>query len=719
MADIFHLNDFSKPIYLHHSMQKFWEIKLDQMTYKATVRCGKLFENGSEDALSIQKVEKENKSWGDAVTYAEKHIKMKLDKGYSYLDKNSNESSSIKFSLSPPKHDFLTSSPPPETNGNGNHLKRRGDDAILQRDDLKQPKKMDRQQSFDYEAFQKTLEAQEAFEAKQKELGEFTQKAYRIENLKDSEKPRIENKAAELELICDFMGTKISVSGYEKRIDQFVVFLKQFIQERKKAEATENSTKEIPISSNAVKFASEIEEKGLSLGLICEVHEKSVLAQGSTSKIAEFEKFLKEKEIESMTGPSPAKSMEDTTTKREVKLTSAMKKAQGEIEKKGDQLGIFSEFTPDKLIMLGTSEAISELLTYMFEMNETQEQTNKEDPGEYTQKEVKVTKSINELMSDIKKKAETLDIILDFADDKLLIAGYEKKITEIMKFIEEKEKEIEKEKTTSNSSNTNISITIPKSGEKGDYVQKEISISTFHRVCQEEIEAKAKELDLICDFGYDVILLTGFTGNIGMFIAYLYEVESQSKKSLYPKYWDFHEVNPFSMAAIQEDTQEFKDVEKLFFQTMRGQTIIKLQRIQNKYLMDHYVTNIQKRRELRPNEPINRMLLFHGTRNTKPEIIYKNFDVGFDLQYAAQGMYGKGLYFAVGAQYSHSGFVHRNSKGNCELIIADVFVGKSKNSSGGNFIKAPEGYDSISANGGFYIIYNNFHSYPLYLLEYR
>jgi len=288
-----------------------------------------------------------------------------------------------------------------------------------------------------------------------------------------------------------------------------------------------------------------------------------------------------------------------------------------------------------------------------------------------------------------------------------------------MKFIEEKEKEIEKEKTTSNSSNTNTSITIPKSGEKGDYVQKEISISTFHRVCQEEIEAKAKELDLICDFGYDVILLTGFTGNIGMFIAYLYEVESQSKKSLYPKYWDFHEVNPFSMAAIQEDTQEFKDVEKLFFQTMRGQTIIKLQRIQNKYLMDHYVTNIQKRRELRPNEPINRMLLFHGTRNTKPEIIYKNFDVGFDLQYAAQGMYGKGLYFAVGAQYSHSGFVHRNSKGNCELIIADVFVGKSKNSSGGNFIKAPEGYDSISANGGFYIIYNNFHSYPLYLLEYR
>ena len=85
---------------------------------------------------------------------------------------------------------------------------------------------------------------------------------------------------------------------------------------------------------------------------------------------------------------------------------------------------------------------------------------------------------------------------------------------------------------------------------------------------------------------------------------------------------------------------------------------------------------IQKRQELHPEEPINRMLLFHGTRQTEPERIYKNFDTGFDLQYAAHGAYGKGIYFARDASYSH-GFAHPLKNGVFQMLLADVFVGKA------------------------------------------
>jgi len=47
--------------------------------------------------------------------------------------------------------------------------------------------------------------------------------------------------------------------------------------------------------------------------------------------------------------------------------------------------------------------------------------------------------------------------------------------------------------------------------------------------------------------------------------------------------------------------------------------------------MDAYVNMLQKRKELRPNEEINRHLLFHGTRKRDPKLIYENFDTGFDL----------------------------------------------------------------------------------------
>ena len=252
-----------------------------------------------------------------------------------------------------------------------------------------------------------------------------------------------------------------------------------------------------------------------------------------------------------------------------------------------------------------------------------------------------------------------------------------------------------------------------------EYIQKEIGVSPFQRDCLKDIIKKAKEYGLICDFGYDVILATGYEKSLERFMVYLHEIEFTVKKSLYPKYWNFHEANPFSLVGVAANSEEYQNIGRLFSSTMQNHRIIKLERIQNKYLMEHYAINVQKRKEFRPEEPINRQLLFYGTSAVKPESIYGNFDVGFDLQYADDKGYGKGIAFAVNASYSHSRHGHKTPEGNFKLLVADVFVGKSKLCAPGTYYKPPEGYDSISANGVFYMIYNNFHSYPLYQIEYR
>jgi len=111
---------------------------------------------------------------------------------------------------------------------------------------------------------------------------------------------------------------------------------------------------------------------------------------------------------------------------------------------------------------------------------------------------------------------------------------------------------------------------------------------------------------------------------------------------------------------------------------------------------------------------VKREFLFHGTRQNDPSVIYRDSDTGFDLLYARHGSYGKGLYFAQNANYSHNGYVYQKN-GFYYLLVGDVFLGRTTNKASQDGLKANEGYDSVSANQIF-IVYNNYQSYPLYLV---
>ena len=53
--------------------------------------------------------------------------------------------------------------------------------------------------------------------------------------------------------------------------------------------------------------------------------------------------------------------------------------------------------------------------------------------------------------------------------------------------------------------------------------------------------------------------------------------------------------------------------------------------------------------------------LFHGSNQTKPELIYGSED-GFDTRFSNNGAYGQGVYFADNSAYS-ANFAHRLNTG--------------------------------------------------------
>jgi len=111
-------------------------------------------------------------------------------------------------------------------------------------------------------------------------------------------------------------------------------------------------------------------------------------------------------------------------------------------------------------------------------------------------------------------------------------------------------------------------------------------------------------------------------------------------------------------------------------------------------------------------------------------LIY-NGEVGFDTRYASSGMWGIATYFAKNASYSN-GYASTNGNDK-QMFLARVLVGvtfftspnnalKKPPQKGKNALGFPEDYDSVSGETGnsvVYMVYENNHAYPDYLITYR
>jgi len=219
---------------------------------------------------------------------------------------------------------------------------------------------------------------------------------------------------------------------------------------------------------------------------------------------------------------------------------------------------------------------------------------------------------------------------------------------------------------------------------------------------------------------------------IEQFFSAIGQVES--KQLALPNHWKNIDEENCNLQSLATTDQEYQDVVQRFRQTLGSKTITSIKRIQNpKFWRDYSQEKdaLQKLRARAGIDPtVKEEMLWHGTRGIHPSNIYAGLEECFDMQYANDGMWGRGLYFAVNSQYS-DGYAHPTQVGTKLFMLCRVMIGDTIDQpSNPSFRKAPErlglkekiSHESIKGlTGGsvIYILYRMRRAYPEYLIEYK
>jgi len=200
-----------------------------------------------------------------------------------------------------------------------------------------------------------------------------------------------------------------------------------------------------------------------------------------------------------------------------------------------------------------------------------------------------------------------------------------------------------------------------------------------------------------------------------------------------PIEWTLEQNDIVTLFPVKIESDEWKFVQQHFNKTLSSSSIQSIARIQNiKQWRDYNqeiedIITIRKLHE-RPRE----LWLWHGTKQTHPDSIYKSVEDGLDLTYSKQGMWGRGLYFAENASYSDVGYSFREQDGTKLLLLMKVLVGNFvKLQPNGSLNRAPPidpqdpskgQYDSVEGEtygSTIYILYKMRRAYPYYLIKYK
>jgi len=403
---------------------------------------------------------------------------------------------------------------------------------------------------------------------------------------------------------------------------------------------------------------------------------------------------------------------EAPAVEKEIQMSGSVVGYSSVLNKKAQILGVSWAVNPKDstiLVLKGDSRSMPKMVSYLGELDDVLKDkfAGQVILGESITKIVNRTKGFDKFKWDIEKMAANIEVFIQADFDKVVLAGYERRVNELIAFMYEKEAEFE----------------------QGALTTQELNISTFHRAYKSQIQDTAHELELQCEFGYDTIKVSGLQKNVDQVILYLLELESKVKRALFPKYWDFKQPKSYCLIPVDPQSQEFVGIKEQFTKTMPASAIIGVSRVQNKFVMDHYVCMLQKRMEISLTEAANRKLLFFKSDKRKPSDIYQDSDTGFDIQFGCDGDYGWGLYFSEKAS-AFAGDAYCVQNASRIMILADVFIGKPFEAPPQRFVKAPEGFDCVRGlpplkkklkveDQQTYVIYNNFYSYPLYIIEYK
>lgn len=199
----------------------------------------------------------------------------------------------------------------------------------------------------------------------------------------------------------------------------------------------------------------------------------------------------------------------------------------------------------------------------------------------------------------------------------------------------------------------------------------------------------------------------------------------------YPREWDEHTIEDGDLKLVQlyPQSNEYFDISTKLEVTLPNVVIESIKRIQNKLLWKKYTAFLI----LRNTEFTEQLLLFHGTSDNNPSLIYGG-DNSFDMRYSRQGFWGRGNYFAVNASYSDS-YAHKinvSGQESRQLLVARVITGTPFHSRPNSELREPPilgtrrgvqvHYDCVKGETGgsiVYITYENDRAYPMYLITYH
>ena len=176
-----------------------------------------------------------------------------------------------------------------------------------------------------------------------------------------------------------------------------------------------------------------------------------------------------------------------------------------------------------------------------------------------------------------------------------------------------------------------------------------------------------------------------------------------------------------------------KFVSDQFSKTMPSNfKIINIMSIQNVMLWQIFGMGL-KQTEKKNKMKAETQYLWHGSRNTDPKIIYEG-EEGFNVIYSSDGMWGKGLYFAQDASYSHK-YAHQHENGVRGMFLSLLNVGKIANvqykeNVTRKFRSPPNQMDSVKGQAKYkfggeltdsdvIVVYANKKAYPMYYVLYN
>ena len=232
----------------------------------------------------------------------------------------------------------------------------------------------------------------------------------------------------------------------------------------------------------------------------------------------------------------------------------------------------------------------------------------------------------------------------------------------------------------------------------------------FDYVTEKELSKIATDFDVCLTIANDKIVIKGFLDQIYLVKSKLLSLSIQGKTVIYPKEWIKVHGN-LTIFEIEKNTIEYKDINDEILKSNQNVEIIKIERIQNKFLWKLY----QQRKKLLSSkfENLNEKWLFFGTKYAELEKIYDNIKSSNADDF---------LHFSDSAMYIMSNYSFQSEdKSKESIFFSRVDLGQIIEKTD-SISKPIEHYKSIvSRENGFniYVVSDSLRAYHQYLITFK